>query len=219
MLPTFNPIAMITCRQVPQGLCLLSMLLLLGSQDAFSQALHDQTRPGAFHVEHTTLHNAGFEWRISGDVNRNATVAVSFRKAGTSPWQEGHPLLRIGGETLYGHGQRWGHTTPHMFAGSLFDLEANTDYECRFVMSDPDGIEGNAEHRVVIRTRAEPQPYAHGQVYHVYPPGYEGQKEEPAFTGLNEAYYGGGNLGDWWLVPEPRVRPGDVLLVHAGVYN
>ena len=38
--------------------------------------------PGELVVEHPTLINLGFEWRIDGDANRNATVDVSFRKAG-----------------------------------------------------------------------------------------------------------------------------------------
>lgn len=44
---------------------------------------------------------------------------------------------------------------------------------------------------------------------------------EPAFTGLNEAYYGTGNTGDWWMVPETsaRVEAGDIILVHVGTYN
>ena len=45
------------------------------------------------------------------------------------------------------------------------------------------------------------------------------QRTSPAFTGLNEAYYGEGNTGDWWNVPEPRVQPGDVILIHAGLYK
>ncbi|MGH9673209.1 MAG: hypothetical protein ACRD44_08510, partial [Bryobacteraceae bacterium] len=59
------------------------------------------TRPGRFHVEHPTLLNLGFEWAIEGDANRNATVEVRFRKAGTAAWRSGLPLLRIGGERVY----------------------------------------------------------------------------------------------------------------------
>ncbi|MBA4058647.1 MAG: hypothetical protein C0490_28280, partial [Marivirga sp.] len=104
-------------------------------------------------------------------------------------------------------------------AGSLFNLEENTLYECRFELTDPDGVQGRAIKTITIKTKAEPKPYEHGQVYHVYPPGYKGKKETPAFTGLNEAYYGEGNTGDWWNVPEPRVQPGDVILMHAGLYK
>jgi hypothetical protein len=92
-------------------------------------------------------------------------------------------------------------------------------YECRFLLTDPDGVEGLATKNVFITTKSEPQPYEGGQVYHVYPPGYEGPRQVPAFTGLNEAYYGEGNTGDWWNVPAARVQPGDMILVHAGVYK
>ena len=32
--------------------------------------------------------------------------------------------------------------SPNMFAGSILDLEPDTAYEARFVMSDPDGFAG-----------------------------------------------------------------------------
>ena len=199
----------------------LAILLLLPLA-AFAQAplpFAYQIQPGDLIVEPPTLHCAGFEWPIAGDENRNARVEVHYRKLGQKAWNEALPLLRIGGEKVYGHGQRWVYTTPDMFAGSIFNLAPDTEYECRFRMTDPDGVAGAAEQFRVLRTHKEPQPYAHGAVYHVYPVGYEGPREEPAFTGLNEAYYGGGNLGDWWMVPEPRVQPGDRILVHAGLYK
>lgn len=179
----------------------------------------NQTKVDEFIVEPPTLRCAGFEWVISGDENRNASVSVSYRKKGTTDWKQGLPLLRIGGEKVYGHEQRWVYETKPMFAGSLFNLDENTLYECKFQLTDPDGIEGQAVHIVFVQTKAEPKPYANGQVYHVYPPGYKGPRESPAFTGLNEAYYGEGNTGDWWNVPEPRVQPGDVILIHAGLYK
>ncbi|MEZ4828802.1 MAG: hypothetical protein R3C61_21325 [Bacteroidia bacterium] len=181
--------------------------------------LKNQSRPGDFVVEPPTLICAGFEWPVYGDENRNATVAVSYRLKGEAVWKEALPLLRIGGEKIFGHDQRWVYTTPHMFAGSIFNLTPGSLYECRFVLSDPDGTQGKTEEIVTIRTKTEPQPYPHGNTYHVYPPGYKGTKESPAFTGLNEAYFDGGNTGDWWLVPEARVRAGDVILVHAGLYK
>jgi hypothetical protein len=179
----------------------------------------NRTKTNQFVVEPPTLVCAGFEWTISGDENRNATVAVSFRKKGSERWSQGLPLLRIGGEKVYGHDQPWVYTTEHMFAGSIFGLEPGVAYECRFQLTDPDGVEGESTHNVIVKTKTEPKPFENGNIYHVYPPGYKGPKESPAFTGLNEAYYGGGNTGDWWNVPEPRVQPGDVLLVHAGIYK
>jgi len=184
-----------------------------------SATVHDQTKTDEFIIEPPTLVCAGFQWTISGDQNRNAQVTVRFRKKGEQDWKQGLPLLRVGGEKIYGHDQRWVYTTEHMFAGSIFNLEPGAVYECDFTLTDPDGIDGEHQHTVFVQTKSEPLPYPHGQVYHVYPPSYDGPKETPAFTGLNEAYYGGGNTGDWWNVPEPRVQPGDVILVHAGLYK
>ena len=56
---------------------------------------------GEFIVEPATIHNLGFEWKISGDDNRNATVAVQYRKQGETTWREAMPLLRIGDEKVW----------------------------------------------------------------------------------------------------------------------
>ncbi|HNR05748.1 MAG TPA: hypothetical protein PKM27_00455 [Saprospiraceae bacterium] len=200
---------------------LISTLFRLQPSYLSPQTIPSQNRCRSiqFEVEPPTLVCAGFEWSIAGDKNRNASVEVSYRKKGDQDWKPALPLLRIGGERIYGHEQRWEYLVPDKFAGSIFNLQPATWYECRFRLSDPDGIEGETEHLVNIQTRAEPQPFPQGQVYHVYPPGHTGPKEQPAFTGLNEAYYGIGNTGDWWNVPEARVRPGDIILVHAGLYK
>lgn len=183
-------------------------------------ALPDDTViPQEFYVERPTLNNAGFEWYISGDDNHNAQVTVRFREIDSPEWREGLPLLRLHREKIWGHEQRDVYEVPNMFAGSLFGLEPNTTYECEFTMTDPDGLIGVAKHTEIVTTRAVPKPYEHGKVYHVYPLGYEGPRQEPAFTGLNEAYYGYNGSGDWWLYSEPRVRPGDTILVHAGLYK
>ena len=58
-------------------------------------------------------------------------VAVFYRKKGETAWQDGLPLLRIGGERINENALQF--TTPNMFAGSIFDLEPDTDYEGRFV--------------------------------------------------------------------------------------
>jgi hypothetical protein len=195
-------------------------LLFSGSRDISGPpSFAHKVWPGKIIVEPPTLHCAGFQWQISGDENRNATVSVKYRKKRETRWSEALPLLRIGGEKVYGHEQRWLYTTPPMFAGSIFNLLEDTEYECRFEMQDPDGVEGNAIETFVIRTKKEPRPYPDGNTYHVYPLDYEGEKIEPAFTGLNAAYYGVGNTGDWWVVPDARVKAGDVIMVHAGIYK
>src|SRR5258706_10993978 len=104
------------------------------SADPSSMAtVRNETKAGEFIVEPPTLICAGFEWTIYGDENRNAAVSVAYRKKGGAEWQKGLPLLRIGGEKVYGHDQRWVYTVPHMFAGSLFNLEPGTLYECKYV--------------------------------------------------------------------------------------
>ena len=59
---------------------------------------------GAFYVERPTLENLGFEWRVSGDANRNASVQVAYRRKGTSAWKAGLPLLRLNGEDTHSAG-------------------------------------------------------------------------------------------------------------------
>jgi hypothetical protein len=142
---------------------------------------------------------------------------VSYRKRGEQAWTAGLPLLRIGHERINENALQY--MTPNGFAGSVFDLEPATEYEARFVMSDPDGIDGSAERVATVRTRAEPMPAAGGKVYHVYPPGFQGPKQEPAFTGLLAAYYTGSSHSDNFNTFPPRVQPGDTILVHAGVYK
>jgi hypothetical protein len=195
------------------------LVALITGFDHSPFSFSDKVWPAKFIVEPPTLLCAGFQWQISGDKNHNATVSVTYRKKGDADWSEALPLLRIGGEKVYGHEQRWLYTTPTMLSGSIFNLLEDMDYECRFEMQDPDGVEGNAIETVVIRTKKEPQPATNGNTYHVYPLGYEGEKIEPSFTGLNEAYYGEGNTGDWWVVPDARVKAGDVIMVHAGLYK
>ena len=113
--------------------------------------------------------------------------------------------------------------SPNMFAGSILDLEPNTQYEARFVLSDPDGFLGHAgktfTQTVSVRTRPEPKPYAKGKVYHVYHPDFKGPKIEPAFDALMCAYNYSCGGGDTVTAARPRVKPGDVILVHAGVYQ
>ncbi|MFN0055792.1 MAG: hypothetical protein ACKV0T_26915 [Planctomycetales bacterium] len=176
------------------------------------------TQAGTFTVEHPTLHNLGFEWRIEGDANRNATVQVQFRVAGEKNWREALPLLRIGGENVYRRREHLDYTVPDGFAGSILNLESGTEYECRFQLSDPDGATGKAEQTVRVKTRREPVPYVKGRMLHVYPPDHEGDREEPHFTSLLQAYYGAG-LGDWNMVWERRAQPGDTIVMHAGLYR
>ncbi|SHM84936.1 hypothetical protein SAMN04488057_10468 [Cyclobacterium lianum] len=184
----------------------------------FSLRAQDAVLSGEFIVEPPTLMNLGFEWKISGDANRNAMVQVSYRKSDSPEWLPAMPLLRIGGERIFREAEQLEYTVPHQFSGSIFDLEPGTAYACRFELSDPDGVSGTTVKEVEVTTRTAPNAYENGRILHVYPPGYKGEMIEPAFEGLKKAYYGSG-LGDWSVVSEKPAQPGDIILVHAGTYK
>jgi hypothetical protein len=190
------------------------------------------TTVGAFSVEPPTLVSLGFDWKITGDDNRNASVDVSYRKKGETAWKKGLPLLRLQREWVNGGPPQpndnpllprfpFDYVVPNMFSGSVLNLEPGTEYECRFVMTDPDGVvapRGEATKTVTVRTRAEPMPATGGRTYHVYPVDWKGEKQEPAFTGLMSAYFMGTSHYDYENAWPARVKPGDVILVHGGTY-
>lgn len=200
-----------------------------------ARAAQNSTVSGEFWIEPPTLTALGFDWRISGDDNRNAKVEVSYRQKGGQTWRNAMPLLRlqheqVGAPVGPGYSKQpvsdgtayvnpFKYTVPNMFSGSILNLLPDTEYECRFTLSDPDGVKGLSKRTATVRTRREPQPAKDGRVYHVYPFGFEGPKQQPAFTGLLAAYYTGSNHSDHANSFSPRVKPGDVILVHAGVYK
>jgi len=200
-------------------------LLAVGVAAGAALADDKAVTPGAFVIERPTLLSLGFEWKISGDDNRNAAVAVTYRIRGESNWRPALPLFRMGGEFIAGPKPQYGglnyynYTVPPAFAGSVLNLQPDTEYEVHFAMSDPDGVRGAAEKTVTVRTRKLPAPAADGHVYHVYPFSHKAPLGPDAFIGLLAAYYLGADQSDHNNVFPPRVRPGDVILVHAGVYK
>jgi hypothetical protein len=209
----------------------LAVLATMLASPALAQAPKPQNpvAAGAFHVERPTLISLGFDWRIAGDDNRNARVEVAYRKKGEAAWKTGMPLMRAqnemvglapgpGGPDSEGRYPLFKYRVANMFAGSIFNLEPDTDYECRFTLTDPDGVSGKAVQTVTVRTRKEPRPAEGGHVFHVYPVDWKGPKQQPAFTGLMSAYYMGTAHFDYENAFPPRVQPGDVILVHAGLY-
>ncbi|MEI9851387.1 MAG: hypothetical protein WDN24_11770 [Sphingomonas sp.] len=195
----------------------------------------NRTIVGKASVERPTLHALGFDVPVAGDDNRNARVEISYRKKGETGWRKGMPLLRLQGEDINASGGGGAfpardngtmlarpplyYKVPNMFSGSLLNLEPGTDYEARLVVSDPDGTRGATTQILAARTRSEPVPAAGGRVFHVYPWDYKGEKLQPAFTGLLAAYFMEARHADWANASPPRVRPGDTILVHAGVYR
>src|SRR5260370_19883432 len=164
------------CRNTRSAISLVALFLL--SLHAAENG--NKVKPGEFIIDHPTLINLGFEWLIEGDDNRSAQVEVSYRKHGETLWKQGLPLLRLQGERIYQNQGVFDVVSPNMFAGSILDLEPDTEYDARFVMSDPDGFLGQngktVTKTVTVRTRAEPKPYAAGRGFHLYPLGYKSSK-------------------------------------------
>jgi hypothetical protein len=233
---------------------LAAMAALLASHASRAE---DRVTPGDASVEPPTLISLGIDWAIEGDDNRNASVAVEYRRSGEAAWHRALPLFRLQNEQVNGRVggpsfvdatnaaesaaalaranpavaaanaasstgpfafSPFSYVAPNMFSGSVFDLAPGTDYELRLTLADPDGVAGDAQRTLRARTRAEPQPAAGGKTYHVYPVGWSGPKQEPAFTGLMAAYYMAAAHFDYQNAYPPRVQPGDTILVHAGVY-
>lgn len=195
----------------------LACLFAASADAAPEKAPANKVSAGELVIDPPTLINLGFEWLISGDDNRNAKVDLAYRKKGATAWRSGMPLLRMSGERIYQSEGVFNLKTPNMFAGSVLDLEEGTLYEVRLSLRDPDG--GDAVRIVTARTRPEPKPAAGGRVYHVYPREWKGAKEPGSFNDLMCAYnwYCGG--GDTVTGGRPRMRPGDIILMHAGTYR
>lgn len=190
-----------------------------------AQAADNVVTSGTFVIERPTLLSLGFEWKISGDDNRNAAVIVTYRKTGQAMWRQALPMLRMGGEFIAGPKPQYGglnyydYTVPPAFAGSVLGLQPDTAYDVHFTMRDPDGVNGEAEKTVTVRTRAIPRAAAGGHVYQVWPFSHKDKLGPDEFIGLLAAYYMGADESDHSNVFPPRVKPGDTILVHAGTYK
>jgi MYXO-CTERM domain-containing protein len=108
----------------------------------------DVLHVGTPSLDRPTLVAHGVQLLISGDDDHDASVAVKYRVKGTAAWHDGPPLFRVRPESVAGR------TVPEQFAGSVFDLRPDTNYELELDAVDPDG--GNATLILTGRTRAIP---------------------------------------------------------------
>lgn len=151
----------------------------------------DDTRPGAVSTPHPTLEHLAVVWEIEGDDNLNATVGVAYRAVGEDRWSEGMPLRRVPQQTWYFPQNGLEFPWTNRFAGSLFDLTPDTEYEIQLRLSDPDG--GEATRVVRARTRAVPRAM----------PGAPVKRADPATLSAVVA----------------DARPGDVIQLDPGNYG
>lgn len=153
------------------------------------KATADAAEPGELTQEVPTLRCLGVRWLIAGDANRNAVIAVAYRRIGAETWQSGLDLFRV--ETAALRESARPPAGPTMFAGSIFGLKEDTEYEVKLSLRDQDG--GNAERTVRMKTWAEPRLSTAAETRDVYP----------------------GQLADVLSA----AQPGQVLRLHQGVYR
>jgi len=190
------------------SVALLAMVLLPGCTAFAASGVKSQQVV----MEAPTVHCLGARWYVSGDDNDNASVDVEYRAKGAKAWHEAMPMFRVGdgpddqsGEKRLesGGADRWPFALGNFFAGSVLDLKPDTAYEIRMTLSDPDG--GRFIETRTARTKRIPIAPKPRRVVHVVPGdgGGTGTKQDP-FRGLAAA--------------NAAARPGDLILVHAGVY-
>lgn len=165
----------------------------------------DAAQPGTLQLERPTLICLGAHWPVRGDANKNTRIACHYRKAGTERWLQAQDLFRVDSAGLpqdidKGWAPPAGVTE---YAGSIFELHPDTEYELKFTLIDPDG--GGVEKILKQRTRPVPQAAADGRQLHVVPGngGGKGTAEAP-FKGLGAA--------------QAAAQPGDIFLLHKGTY-
>jgi hypothetical protein len=88
---------------------------------------------GSPQLDRPTLVALGVRLPVVGDVDRDASVSVRYRRAGELDWRDGMPLLRVRPETVDGR------IVAEEFAGSVLDLRPATTYEIELHAVDPDG--------------------------------------------------------------------------------
>jgi hypothetical protein len=156
--------------------------------------------PGEIMPDPGTLHCVSVRWPVKGDENKNAVIGVEYRKAGEKKWRPAMPLFRCETAALVEKPPEgcW------MFAGSVLNLVPDTNYEVRLRLIDPDG--GNTEKLLTLQTWKEPFAPQPLRTLHVVQGdgGGNGTAENP-FRGLGAA--------------GAASRPGDLFLIHRGIYK
>ena len=189
------------------------LMLVIAALPAWVRAGSDASTAQEVQPEPATLHCLAVRWPVLGDDNLNAVVEVACRKQGASAWKQGFPLFRTTRTVTNAQRGQWGFTkgnlTParvpggQLFAGSIVDLEPETEYEVKLALKDPDG--GDSEKVLTLKTIGEPKLPEGLRERHVTPgEGGGGGTQADPFKGLAAAV--------------AAAEPGDLFLVHAGTY-
>jgi hypothetical protein len=148
-----------------------------------------------------SLHCIGLRWFVQGDANRNASVEVSYRQAGQEQWRKAMPLFRVESEAIEDRRPPAGVT---LFAGSIFNLSPDSEYQVRLSLRDPDG--GATDKTLSRRTWREPTAPEPKRTLYVAPGSGEGSGTQAApFRGIAAA--------------AAQMQAGDLFLLAPGVYQ
>ena len=175
--------------------------------------------PGPATLDPSTYVCLGVKWIVQGDANANARVELEYRQKGEGKWLRGMDLFLV--ETAAVPEQERPKPGESLFAGSVLDLAEDTEYELRLTLKDPDG--GGTVRELKSRTKKTPQTYSAGRTLHVISGAGDGAAE-PSRIGKSGvvATPGTGSAGDPFLglkTADSAARPGDTVLVHAGIYR
>jgi hypothetical protein len=158
-------------------------------------------------LELPTLRSLGMYWVVKGDDNGNGKVELAVRKVGTQEWKKAPALWRV---EKGAHKNKKGKSSVNvpegawLFAGSALMLEAETGYEMKVTLVDPDG--GGVEKVLKQSTIAEPVAPKGMAELHVVPGdgGGKGTAADP-LKGIKAAM--------------AAAKPGTILLFHKGIYD
>jgi len=212
-------------RRPATGRRLLLTLAVLAPAFALSaRAGENASAPAEIQPEPSTLHCLAVRWPVKGDDNANATIEVQFRRApgvpragersgdgsGDAAWKQGFPLFRTIRAATRDQRDQWSFNGippgrlpgGWIFAGSVVDLDPETEYEVKLSLNDPDG--GNTEKVLKMKTIGEPKEPPGMRVRHVVPEDGGDASVKDAIRGLPAAV--------------AATQPGDLFLLHKGRY-
>ena len=190
---------------------------LAGDHGVFAAGANDVTA-GEFIVDPPTLINLGFEWFVSGDDNRNAGRRSLVPQSGDTRGSRRCRCCDCTASEIYNGAQltsfrptcsRAASWTSSRTRRTKRSSSCRIRTACKAKPEDSDRAHASGAEAVRRRPRLS----------RVSARIYKGQKLEPAFEGSDVRVQPDvlrNGLGDR---RRPRVKPGDTILVHAGLYK
>ena len=149
---------------------LLLVVLLLSALPAHTAlAAGNGTTTGSITLV-PTIENIGVTVSYSNDDNQNSTLVVQYRETGSSTWKTAPPFWRDTRSTVTTGSHSQSNPYRYTFRGSIFWLDANTQYEVRATFTDSDGVTGTNPVQATVTTWND-NPPSSGSSYYVSPSG------------------------------------------------